>query len=81
MKFDPKTKRFVLDSGRGVYAFAGVLGLLASGTADVDELVYGYDGYLERSAQEIFPDLTTEERAEIAKYMIDRWTKWGARGP
>ena len=70
----------VLDSGRRLYAFAGVLGLLDAALGG-EQLVYGYDGYVSfredgQLIDDEIPSLTPVEREEIAKFMIDRWTRW-----
>ncbi len=57
-------------TGREIYAFAETLGLIEDG--DGLRVVYGYDGYAEFDEE----NLTAAERAEIANYMIARWTAW-----
>ena len=77
MKFDKRTDKYVLSSGRMFYANGGILGL----GLDIDPniLSYGADG------AEWFGDgvmsetpLTADERAEIADEMIRRWQRWRA---
>ena len=69
--------RFKLTTGREFGAHQGIIGL----QVDAPSGVYGgYDEqiFLESSDDEE-PAWTIEERAELADYMIARWTLW--RGP
>lgn len=62
--------RFVLRSGRSIIAPDGVIGIDGAGYAWVgscDALV----------ADTGDPKLTSEERAEVALHMIERWARWG----
>lgn len=58
----------VLDNGRRIYVSAGVIGIDERG-----EAFNGYDG----DFGEYEPDLTPEERREVAEAMVERWRKWG----
>ncbi len=58
-------------TGREIYAFAETIGIVRDGEGR-PRLAYGYDNYVELGTSE----LTQAERAEIADYMIARWTAW-----
>jgi hypothetical protein len=67
---------FELSSGKRFYAHAGLLSVRAADAS----LFYGYDGYVEYVPEGEKPgegDLTPEERAEIAEYMMELWREWG----
>jgi hypothetical protein len=71
MKFDWKTNRYTLSSGRTVYAFMDMLSLDDDGV-----LHYGSDGLVRDNGEAV--DFSPEERREIARYFIDRWQRWAA---
>jgi len=66
---------FRLASGRKLYANNSILGIsVEEDFVHGDRLVLseGYDGYFD--GEEL--KFTSEEKAEIADYMIDLWTKF-----
>jgi hypothetical protein len=75
MKFDKAKDELVLESGRRVYAFGGVLGINVNG--EPMHPTYGWDGYLH---EQLSGEFTAEERLEIAHWMIDRWDLWADKG-
>lgn len=74
---------YVLDSGRRFQAAEGILGIDAEGSDP--RLFSGYDDKVSVEVPESVPDgdydftmheLTQEERADVAAYMIERWKAW-----
>ena len=71
-----------LSTGRSFDANCGILGL----APDDDTLYHGYDGAVDGWDIRPYPaefkakasDLTDGERAEIARFMIQRWQRWGS---
>lgn len=57
---------FLLSTGRSFYAHSSLLSV----DSDGDNLTYGFDGGVDEFDDE---PLTSEERVEIADYMIARW--------
>lgn len=85
MKYDKRGSVFVLSTGRRLHGNGEFrLGLADHG--DHVSVTYGYDG----DAHYGYPDdeddddsmrpLSTEERQEIARYMIDAWQRWAETG-
>jgi hypothetical protein len=63
MDYDSRgVEELVMDDGTRYYAHAHIVGLSPDG-----EICYGYDGEL--------ASLSLEHKKELAKYMIDLWTK------
>lgn len=60
-----------LESGRVIKSNRGIFGL-----DENLQLTEGYDGYVYFSGDSEDPNLTFEEKAEIAAIMIKRWAKW-----
>jgi hypothetical protein len=85
MRFDKATNRYVLASGRRIYAHDGVLGLKPGVDADSGRLAGGYDDMIEDQngllVEEDGDDarLTAAERQEIADIMIDGWRQWASQ--
>jgi hypothetical protein len=75
MKFDKAKDELVLESGRRVYAFGGVLGINVNGKPI--QPTYGWDGYL---YEFLSGEFTAGERLEIAHWMIHQWDHWAAEG-
>ena len=85
MRFDKPTNRYVLSSGRRIYAHDGVLGLKPGEGPDAGRLAGGYDDMIEDQQGLLVEEdgddarLTAEERKEIADLMIDSWRRWAER--
>jgi len=72
MRFDEKADEFELSTGRRFYANNGVLGVSADHEVwDRLELFEGFDGTV------FAEEFTTEERREVAEYMIALWREFG----
>lgn len=74
MIYDYERDKFILSSGRVIYAHGGVLGI----KDDCESVTEGYDGAVydqDDDGNEI--PLTPEERREIAEAMVMRWAKFG----
>jgi hypothetical protein len=65
----PTRRGFELSTGRTFYANQNIVGI----DPDLD-LSEGFD-----SGMEISSDWTAEERAELADYMIDLWSRFKAK--
>ena len=68
MIFNEAKNEFTLSTGTNFYAYSGTLGLHPD-----YGLSYGWDGQVGELFTKKF---TKEEKAEIADYMIDLWTKF-----
>lgn len=68
MRFDEKTDRYTLSTGRSFGAVEGAISPRGNG-----DLFQGFDGWLH---EDIDTPLTDAERREIADYMIAAWRDW-----
>ena len=67
----------IFSTGKEVYTNCGIIGLSLSDPADSDwQVSEGYDGGFGGYCTE---DLTSEERVELANYMIDLWQQFKAK--
>lgn len=71
MIFNESKHEFTLSTGTTFYAYEGILGLHSD-----YGLTYGWDGEVGEMFTKRF---TKEEKAEIADYMIELWTKFKSR--
>jgi hypothetical protein len=75
MRWDQVNGVYILDSGRTLDANQAIVGI----NPDLDTYE-GYDGGFGPDASAIEycgeKPLTKDERDEIARFMIDLWTKW-----
>ena len=68
---DHDTDQYILSTGRRIYANNLIIGLSPNIVA-----FQGYDGSF---GPDFEPRLTTEERKEIAIFMMHLWAKWGSK--
>ena len=67
-----KSDYFKLKSGKEIYAFGNVVGLCPDldVTGGYDNSVYTENRFLDEDEE---PDLTRDERLELADYMLGQW--------
>jgi len=67
VKADKKENKLILPSGRSVYAHRLIVGIAPD--------LWTFGGY-DHEFPDCGPDLTQDERKDLANYMIDLWTQY-----
>lgn len=69
---------YILSTGRRISANRGILGITAS-AHDAARLFEGYDGDVTPSGDSDDVPFSSDERHEIADFMIALWQAWAVR--